>query len=67
MPAKSRLLTESKVAVPNLAELGRLYQRASTAGHTSTALAAEQAVLALGRSEAALAEARTLAAFLDEV
>lgn len=67
MHAKSKLLTESKIAVPNVAELGRLYQRASAAGHMSTALAAEQAVLAVGRSEAALAEARNLAAFLDEV
>lgn len=64
---KSSLLSDTRVKIPNIAELGRLYQRASQAGHASTALAAEQTVLAVGRSEAALAEARTLAAFLDEV
>lgn len=64
---KFQLTRKETVKIPDVKELAQLYQRAVEKGHHSTALAAEQTVLAVGRAEASLAEARNLAAFLDEV
>jgi hypothetical protein len=64
---ESKLIKKVAVEMPDVRELGRLYQRAVQKDHAPVAASAEQAVLTTGRAEAAIAEARTLAAFLDEV
>jgi hypothetical protein len=66
-PIEITLLSNVELPIPNVKELGALYQRAIDKKHLSTATAAENAVLAVGRGEAALAEARNLATFLDAV
>lgn len=67
MDEKNTLLCSKSFELPDVAALGRLYQRAIASDNKTTALAAEQAVLKLSAGEAAIAEARTLAAFLDQV
>ena len=65
--SKESCVTKATFNVPNVKELGALYQRAMEKGHEPTAIAAENAVMAMGRAEAAIAEAGNLAMFLDEV
>ncbi len=67
MRKKASLLKKTTIIIPDVSQLGRLYQRAVEKEHTATSLAAEQTVLTIGRAEGAIAEARTIAAFLDEV
>jgi hypothetical protein len=67
MMAAKKLVSTVSVDLPDVTELGRLYQRAVAKDHKSTILTAEQTVLAVGRAQAAIAEARTLSAFLQEV
>ncbi|CAN7289547.1 hypothetical protein LJR230_001328 [Trinickia sp. LjRoot230] len=67
MTDRTKLLFSTSLTVPDVVELGKLYQRALGKDDRTTALAAEQAVLRASVGEGALAEARTLAAFLDQV
>lgn len=53
--------------VPSVKSLAEVYRLAVRRDDQFTAQAAEQAVLSLGRAEAAIAESTVLASFLNEV